>query len=473
MVSLGPKPWRTRRVLDRRIERTLTYEYLAKQYRFMCDCDEVRHPAYIGGFGSGKSHVLCLQALRLIMRPKSYGLIGAPTYRLLTDTTMRKFWELCPPNWIRTFHKSEYKVTFVNNAEIIFRSLDAPGRLTNLGLDWFGLDEIGEVKLDTFRMLQGRLRRPGGVHLGYSVGNPAGPTHWSYNYFVIKARKFPGTYRLTQAPSFENTFLGKKYTETMRESYDENSTYYKRFVLGQFVAFEGAFWGEFSIEPYPQGHIIEMEQIPKMLDPQVQWRFGKVIDFGFEHMFACLWFVTDGQRIIFFDEYCDQHNIIRRRCEIINQREKMHQTWLGPHSYEANYTDHDAQDRAEFGNAIDENGKFIGFPCTLADKAVFKSILLVQTLISQGRFYITDKCEITKLQIPSYRAKEREKSRKDEPIKEDDDTCDCVRMACMMEMAHITPFTRAYDAERILVADPYETLGARTLDTFEPLPSLD
>jgi len=219
----------------------INYECLPKQLEFMRSVDEVPYPAYIGGFGSGKTHILVLQALREASQPASFGLIGAPTYRILQDTTQRKFFELCPPQWIRSYHKSDMVVQLINGAEILFRSLDAPGRLTNLGLDWFGLDEMGEIKLEVFRMLQGRLRRPGGSHKGFGVGNPAGPAHWTYEYYVQKAEEHPDRYRLTQAPSYENTFLDPSYAKEMEISFGVDTAYYKRFVMGEFVAFEGAY----------------------------------------------------------------------------------------------------------------------------------------------------------------------------------------------------------------------------------------
>ena len=69
------------------------YEHLPRQEEFFHACDEVPFAAYIGGFGSGKTHVLCLQILRFLCKP-SFGLVGAPTYRMLSDTTQRKFFEL-------------------------------------------------------------------------------------------------------------------------------------------------------------------------------------------------------------------------------------------------------------------------------------------------------------------------------------------------------------------------------------------
>ncbi len=408
----------------------LQYEILPKQVEFMKNVDEVPFATYIGGFGSGKTHVLVLQILREISKGKCLGLVGASTYRLLADTTQRKFFELCPPSWIDVYMKSENRVIMTNGAEILFRSLDTPEKLTNLGLSWFALDEIGEVKLDTFRMLQGRLRDPNGSLKGFSVGNPAGPVHWTYEYFV---RKVGDSYRLTQATSYENVFLPKQYTKEMEHSFGKDSTYYKRFVLGMFVALEGAFWPNFSALSYPEGHLIKQTELFDIIKPI---HFGKVLDFGVAHPFVCLWYAIDGEKMVFYDEYFASHKTIREHCLQIRKQEDWHRTLYGPHNNDTVYTDHDAVSRVEIENCVDEHGNFIGFDCIPAEKKVMEGILLVYTMFEKGNLLIADSCEEAIRQIASYRAKPPDKTDKEIPIKEDDDAPDCIRMACAMEMEY-------------------------------------
>ena len=110
-------------------------ELLPKQKDFLQAIPHHKHVAYIGGFGSGKTHVLTY-AILMESQKKSYGLVGAPTYRLLSDTTQKKFFEICPKEAIAKFNKSMNKLWLKNGTEIIFRSLDSAEPLTNLDLDW-------------------------------------------------------------------------------------------------------------------------------------------------------------------------------------------------------------------------------------------------------------------------------------------------------------------------------------------------
>jgi PBSX family phage terminase large subunit len=432
--------------------KTVTYEYLPKQLLFMQYCDVIPFPAYIGGFGSGKTHVLVLQTLRYSTTP-SRGLIGAPTYRMLEDTTQRKFFELCPSNWIYEFRKASNVVRLTNGTEILFRSMDSPGRLSSLEFDWWAVDEIGEVSLETFRMLQGRSRKVGGIHRGIVVGNPAGLAHWTYDYYIKLAAQYPTRYRLVQASSYENTFLSTEYTLDMEISFGVNTPYYRQFVLGEFCAFEGAYWQNFSLATYPQGHIIDPKQVYSLFKSVPH--FGRVIDFGHEHPFVCLWYVTDNHTIVFIDEYHKRHGLIREHVYEINRKEQLLQARYGAHNTIVNYTDHEAQVRAEIANCRDDQGELIGFDCIPAEKRVMEGILLVQTLFEKKQCLITLDCPETLREVPSYRAKQN--STKEEPVKEKDDTCDCVRMACWEECRGTMTFKR-YDSGSVVPDNLYDDL---------------
>jgi PBSX family phage terminase large subunit len=352
---------------------------------------------------------------------------------MLEDTTQKKFFDICPSNWIRDFNRSKNIIHLVNGTEIICRSLERPERLSGLELDWFALDEVGEVKKATFNMLQGRLRRPGGIHKGFGVGNPVGLTHWTYEYFVELAKKHPDIYRLVQATSYENTFLPKHFAEDMDVAFGIGTVYHRRYVMGEFAAFEGSYWVNFNPR-YSEdgGHVLRVNEVMSKIKGIPHW--GRAIDFGFEHPFVCLWYVTDGDTIVFFDEYVQQHGLIQWHCLQIKEHEKRHHEVFGPHTIGVSYTDHEAVSRAEISAAKDESGNSIGFTCTPTEKRVMESILLVQTLFGKDQLYITDNCERTLKEVPSYRAKGDVIG--EEPLMEDEDTCAALRYACWPEMQH-------------------------------------
>jgi hypothetical protein len=237
----------------------------------------------------------------------------------------------------------------------------------------------------------------------------------------------------------------------MEKSYGKDTLYYKRFVMGQFVAFEGAYWPNFRVTPYPDGHVLplELKAIEKVLKPrsEVNWNFGRVLDFGFEHPWVLMWWVHDGHTIVFYDEYYRRHATIKEHLLEIKKREYDHRRIFGVHMPMVTWTDHDAQDRWEIENCTDSEGKPLGFACSPSEKKVMESILCVQSLIEQDRMYITDKCINARIEIPSYRAKPSDKTVKEEPIKEKDDTCDAIRYACWMELKGVLNFLRREDTD--------------------------
>jgi hypothetical protein len=84
-------------------------------------------------------------------------------------------------------------------------------------------------------MLQGRLRKQDSARKGFVVGNPAGPTHWTYDYFVTKA---DGTKQLFNREKIVNTCirigasreLADKIVEKI-ERQDQLFFHWKTFVI--------------------------------------------------------------------------------------------------------------------------------------------------------------------------------------------------------------------------------------------------
>ena len=82
--------------------------------------DESRYLLNSGGVGSGKTYSICLKTLKLISEyPGIFILLGAKTFPLLRDTTLREFLNICPKEIIKQYNKSEHSFKFWNGSEII------------------------------------------------------------------------------------------------------------------------------------------------------------------------------------------------------------------------------------------------------------------------------------------------------------------------------------------------------------------
>src|SRR5258708_21812319 len=126
------------------------YRALPAQLEFHRDLT-TRFKGYSGPIGSGKSHALAYEALLLSrLNPGLLGLIGAPTYRMLEDSTQRTVHEVLEAEGVPfTFNKQQRRVRLRDSrSEILFRSMENPERLRGPNLAWFALDELTFTRED-------------------------------------------------------------------------------------------------------------------------------------------------------------------------------------------------------------------------------------------------------------------------------------------------------------------------------------
>lgn len=207
---------------------------LPSQSRFH-QLDE-RIKGFSGGVGSGKSLILCCEAIYLASENKGRtGLVGAPTYGMLRDATTAMFMEVCEKAGVDVeFNHSQMTATLpLVQGKILFRSLDNPERLRGSNLAWFGVDELSYCSEDAWMRLEARLRDPLAKKMeGFGVWTPKG-FDWVYRRF--RGDPIKG-YGLVEAKPFENRHLLKTtpdYYERLKASYDP--LFYKQEVLGEYL----------------------------------------------------------------------------------------------------------------------------------------------------------------------------------------------------------------------------------------------
>ena len=192
---------------------------------------------------SGKTFCGALMGICLALKYVGIrGLVGAQTYTLVRDTTLKQYIEhLDNMGFIDGVHyeykKAEDKLVFKNGSEILFRHLQEPNKLKSLNLGFVELEEMSDTPESTFKMLLSRLRqtvKPEWEAMGFKYRlfghtNPEASKGWIYKYFVEQK---PDNYRLIQAPTTQNKFLASDYVESLKEIYDPE--YYRINVLGEF-----------------------------------------------------------------------------------------------------------------------------------------------------------------------------------------------------------------------------------------------
>jgi hypothetical protein len=167
--------------------------------------------------------------------PGCTGLIAAPTYSMLKDTTQALLLAMVEELGLEYEHKkADGKIVFSGSGStILLRSLDRPDRLRGTNLAWFGLDELSYTKEESWLRMVARLRDPKARRLSaFGVWTPKG-NDWVYRRFIqdvkaghecIRAEPFENRYVLENAPD---------YYESLKETYDPK--FYEQEVLGEYL----------------------------------------------------------------------------------------------------------------------------------------------------------------------------------------------------------------------------------------------
>lgn len=271
-------------------ERRIKYKPLPSQRKF--HQSKARFKGFSGPIGSGKSQALCHEAIRLsYLNAGRTGLIGAPTYPMLRDSTVAALTETLSENEIPyELNRAENFVTMKDTgSKILLRSLDEFERLRGTNLAWFGVDELTYTQEGAWLRLEGRLRDPKATqHCGFAVWTPKG-YDWVYRKFVQKP---PDDFETILAKPYENKFLLERlpdFYDRLRGSYDEN--FFRQEVLGDYLNAKGNLvYNAFSRE-------LNLAEMPLQSGAQLVW----ALDFNVDPMSSIV-AQTIGQEVHVLDE---------------------------------------------------------------------------------------------------------------------------------------------------------------------------
>lgn len=406
--------------------------------------------AYIGGVGSGKSRVLCVN---IIMQAVMYGgeyVICRHFMPELRRTTLKIFLEACPKDLIIEYRVADAEVhlksTTGKPAIIHFVGLDEPDKLRSLSLSGVGIDECTQISEEAFLSVIHRLRNPNGLRKVILVGNPAGHD-WVYHRFskkdVHNTYEASQLYSLILAPSTENFHLGKDYIDTMKQVYTKEK--YETEVMGSFDSFVGQVYDEFTIKH----HVISPFNIPK------HWTRVLGIDHGFRNPAAAVMLAVDGDGNVYVtNEFYNKEWLIK---EIVNGKGdepgllqmvgdiKLEVAAIDPstkavrsegvkkHGLVQKYSDYDTY--CEY--LPDDFPLICGNNEVSAGLDRCKSYFKIDTLTSKPRLFIFDTCKHLIDEIQSYRWAELPentqglRNKKESVYKFNDHLVDALRYAIM------------------------------------------
>ncbi len=201
-----------------------------------------KHPAFVGGFGTGKSETMANQAF-MDASHSSNALIGLyePTYDLVRLIMAPRIEEKLQQYGIRyKYNKSENIIYSSNNqfGDFVLRTLDNPSRIIGYETYRSHVDEIDTLKeekaLEAWIKIIARNRQtPTGVINPFNrVSAYSTPEGFRFLYKYWKKEKKNG-YEMIQASTLSNPFLPSDYVDTLKETYP--SQLIEAYINGEFV----------------------------------------------------------------------------------------------------------------------------------------------------------------------------------------------------------------------------------------------
>lgn len=199
-------------------------------------------PAFVGGFGSGKTQALIIRALMLKSKyPSNNIAYYMPTFDLVRTIAFPRFEELLDNMNAR--YKSVKgltpKICILNGGEIIFRTMDTPSRIIGYEVADSFVDELDTLKTEDAKdvwtkiLSRNRQKKPDGSRNTISVGTTPEGFRFVYRQWKKNKNAEKDGYELIKASTYSNLRnLPADYIENMQKNYPPGMI--DAYVNGEF-----------------------------------------------------------------------------------------------------------------------------------------------------------------------------------------------------------------------------------------------
>jgi len=219
------------------------------QFDFVAAPEQI--PAFVGGFGSGKTHAAIWRSLKLKREyPKQNVAYYLPTYDLVTRMAFPRFSEILTSIGARfRINRNDSVIDIENCGQIILRTMDNPARIVAYEVADSILDELDTLPIEKARdvwnkaIARNRQKKPDGSK--NTVGVATTPEGFRFVYERWQKDPAPG-YRLIKAATMSNAAnLPEGYIDSLRASYPPNLLL--AYLDGEFVNLtSGSVYAEFD-----------------------------------------------------------------------------------------------------------------------------------------------------------------------------------------------------------------------------------
>lgn len=278
------------------------------------------------------------------------------------------------------------------------------------------IDEITTLPEEFFTQLLGRLSPPGSKLFGTT--NPDNPSHWFKLNYLDRLDELTHWrhwhFVMDDNPSLTASYKAQKALEF-------TGLWYKRFILGEWVAAEGAIYDMWD----PDRHVVPWENLPRMLE-----LYGVGVDYGTTNPTAAVLLGRGVDGCLYLiDEWVWSSKIEKKQLTDAQQATKLLEWQRQDHLPYRHHLNPRwiMLDPAAVSFRIELNQQG-ATGLTQANNDVAYGIRTVATLLGAGKLKISSRCKTFIREAPGYAwdPKETEKG-KDAPLKVADHALDAGR----------------------------------------------
>lgn len=309
----------------------------------------------------------------------------------------------------------------------------AESRIRGMTIVAVYVDEVTVIPEDFFKQLLARMSAPGAKMFGTT--NPDAPMHWLKRNYLDRLSELPD-WRYFQFQLDDNPSLSDEYKESLKREY--TGLWYDRFILGKWVAAEGAIYKHLDVEPGGR-HVVKWADTPPLSRV-----FGVGIDYGTTNPTSAIMLGLTAEaapRLVLLDEWKSEPSEASTLTDA-EQSRRIRGFLQAPHhprhgTVDVPYVVIDPAAASLKLQLVQDRVRGV----TDAMNQVQHGIQLVATLLETNQLIITDRCKGFLEEAPGYvwDPDETEKGR-DAPVKRDDHSLDAARYI----IATTEPFWRPY-----------------------------
>jgi hypothetical protein len=205
-----------------------------------------KYPAFVGGFGTGKSETMANQAfMDASHSPDALIALYEPTYDLIRLIMAPRMEEKLQQYGIRYKYNKSENIIYSSSSQFgdfILRTLDNPARIVGYESYRSHVDEIDTLKEDHAREAWNKIvarnrQKPAGIEEPFNrvsaYTTPEG-FRFVYDRWVKNSSE---AYMMVQASTLSNPFLPDDYVDSLRTTYPSNLI--EAYINGQFVNLVG------------------------------------------------------------------------------------------------------------------------------------------------------------------------------------------------------------------------------------------